>query len=864
MTDSTKPPETTQLAVVETARTENGGAAATKEYEDPFWSYADLRQGQVRWNKVYPYRLRVWKRNGPQDWVPINDFSFVLPIAPESLTINVPFAINTTITLGGVVEEHNGAPIRTISISGTTGVLPLRGVVNPKGAQTRGSPGLLAGAAAGTIGGIGALQDSFGALTSGNTKASNTTVPDSDSAIEGTGYAQFKLLQRFLERYVTLKKTAEGRQCVLALELWKDQEIYFVSPVSFDLKRSAASPLEYPYSLVFKAWRRVPPGSAGGGDAIYHPPIAKDLNAIAKLKNTVEGARKVLNGARKTLSGIRADINESLMGPITEIAVFAKDLLGVGLQAADLPGSIIRDLKGPISAVAGIGNTLGEFKGVSNRFNRDVNGLKNQARDLEQAFVNLGVSSGVSETGGGSQPDANTGQTKQAITGGAAGGPGGGGTPEDGSPVHKAMENPEDHYDFLSTIDLGSLDLPLETQMKIEEERRRIRNLKREDFEEMRDTVAATLVDIENSVGLGNETYTRIYSQGTGIDAVKSQVREPTELDHDVIFAINEVLVEMNRLAVSSTINRDEVSPIDYIAGLATASGIAFTTPRSKFLVPFPYAHTLEQISLMYLGDPDRWHEIAALNGLQAPYVDETGFTLPLLTNGNGNTVTVADASRLFVNQPVWLSSSAVNRVKRRITKIETLNPGLVAVTVTGDSDMEQFTVGAGAAIQAFLPNTVNSQQSIFIPSDEEVDDEDYRLKSIPGVDYFDPLLRVGGIDLLLTQSGDLVITPDGDTRLAVGMTNIVQKVRLALDTVRGSLLHHPEYGFPSIVGESTANISAKDLLAAVKDLFNDDPTFTGVESAAIFKEGPVCKITLSVGIAGTQQVIPITVEVAR
>jgi len=134
----------------------------------------------------------------------------------------------------------------------------------------------------------------------------------------------------------------------------------------------------------------------------------------------------------------------------------------------------------------------------------------------------------------------------------------------------------------------------------------------------------------------------------------------------------------------------------------------------------------------------------------------------------------------------------------------------------------------------------------------------------VPGVDHFDPLLRIGGIDLLLTQSGDIVITPDGDTRLAVGLTNIVQKVRLVIDTTQGSLLHHPEYGFPSILGESTADVTASDLLKICKDLFRDDPTFTGVESAAILKDGPVCKITLSVGIAGTQQVIPITVEIPR
>jgi hypothetical protein len=840
-----EPTNTTQLAVVQTANQDNSSIGDVKvgaAHEDPFWSYADLAEGQFRWNKTFPYRLCLWKKEETgwdQNYETLTPFT--LPIAPENLTISTPFAITTTVTLGGIVEEHNGAPLRTITITGTTGVLPLRGQV-AGAAITRAGPSLPSSIFAGTLSGVTALGAAVQQLGTGK-GATNALVDDnSDEATSGTGYAQFKLLQRFLEIYITFKKTAAGRNTVLALELWKDQEIYFVSPVSFELRRSAQSPLEYQYSMVFKAWKRVLPGMTGGGQISGHNP-APDLNKLAKAMNTLEAARGVLEGARKVLTGLRADINESLFNPIRECTTFIKDLLGVALTAADLPASIVSDLKGPITAASGIAGALSEFGGLGNRYKAAGEGLVNAARDTAQAFQNLSISSGTAQTGGGQQPD--TGSSQQGL--------------EDGNPAHKASANPDDSYEFFKTIKPGELNLSAHTQKRIDDEKRRLRLLKREDFEERRDLVANTLTEFQDSIGIGNETFSRVY----GLEP-RAQLREASESDYDVIFAINSTIMEMNRLVVSSKINQDEVAAIDYIAGLASRSGIAFTTPRSKFLVPFPYGHTLEQVSLMYLNTPDRWHEIATLNGLSAPYVDEVGFSLPLLTNGNGNTVTVSDSTNLFVNQPVWLSSVAVGRIKRRITKIDILNAGLVAVTVDGTDDLAQFTVGAGAILQAFLPNTVNSQQSIFIPSDEEVVEEDYRLKSVPGVDYFDPLLRVGGIDLLLTSSGDLVITPDGDTRLAVGLTNIVQKVRLVIDTVRGSLLHHPDYGFPLKVGDSTADLSAKDILRLCKGLFRDDPTFTGVESAAILKDGPLCKITLSVGISGTQQVIPITVEIPR
>jgi hypothetical protein len=803
------------------------------------WYYSDLAVGQNRWNKVYPYRLAVWykEENGAWSFAPDKTLQpFTLPIAPESLTITTPFAVSTTVTLGGIVEEHNGAPLRMITISGTTGVLPLRGQVSGT-AITRAGPSLPSSILAGTLSGVSSLVSAARQLGTG-AGTSNVLVPEDDNA--SSGYAQFKLLQRFLEIYVNQKKTVAGRKWVLALEMWKDQEIYFVSPVSFDLRRSAQSPLEYQYQIVLKGWKRVRPTDTVRPEP--HNPI-KSLNALARTLDKLEQARSVLEATRRTLTGVRADINETLFNPVREAVVFLKDTLGVALTAADLPASIVNDLKGPIVAASGIPGALTAFGGVGNRLRQSEAGLVSAAQDLAQAFQNLSVASGFASSGLGDI--SATGSSQQGL--------------EDGNPAHEASRNSDDSFEFFKTVNPSTLSLPPHVQRKIDDESRRIRRLKREDFEERRDSVASVLTDFQDSVGLGNDTFSRVYGL-----TPKKQLREPNENDFDVVFALNATLLEMNRLVVSARINRDEVSTIDYVAGLANRSGIAFTVPRSKFLVPVPYAHTLEQISLLYLGTPDRWHEIATLNGLMAPYIDETGFSLPLVTNGNGNAITVADASNLYVNQPVWLSSVAVGRIKRRIVKIDPLGLGLVMVVVDGADDLEQFTVGAGSVLQGFLPNTVNSQQSIFIPSDEEVDEDGFRLKSIPGVDYFDPLLRVGGIDLLLTSTGDLVITPDGGTRLAVGLTNIVQKVRLVIDTVRGSLLHHPDYGFPLQSGSSTAELSANDILKLTKGLFTNDPTFTGVESAAVLKDGPVCKITLSVGIAGTQQVVPITVEIPR
>jgi hypothetical protein len=77
-------------------------------------------------------------------------------------------------------------------------------------------------------------------------------------------------------------------------------------------------------------------------------------------------------------------------------------------------------------------------------------------------------------------------------------------------------------------------------------------------------------------------------------------------------------------------------------------------------------------------------------------------------------------------------------------------------------------------------------------------------------------------------------------------------------------LLHHPNYGLPIKPGDSTADVDAKSVLKAVQDMFSHDPSFSGVTAASVLKSGPVSKISINVGIAGTSQVVPITVDVRR
>jgi hypothetical protein len=815
-----------------------GFETRTTDWKDPYWEYSSLSSILPNWNKLFPYQLLLLKSDQTGKYSSDSILArFTLPIPPESMTVSMPFAINMAVTGGSILEEHNGVPMRTISLSGSTGVLPLRGSVATPNSFDSSAASILAGTVSAGRQISNAAATAFnllGQLSAPVNVNSKTEMAESKGAytlLESTGFAQIQLLQRFLEAYAQRKKVGEPN-LRLAFASWKDGEVYLVTPVSFDRSRSANSPLEYRYSLSLKAWRRIVIQDGSPGAFVDNPVIqSRDPNRLAIINNTIEQSQRALEAVRGTLEGMRADIQNVVYTPVRELAVFVKDALGIAWTAADLPASIIRDLEEPILEAAGTAAGVRQLSGLPSQFGQTTSSAVAQ---LNSDFASWSVMSSKDQTVSG-----NTNNPRPR-----------------GSPANNALKNPGPYYDFFSTIKLGALNLRSSTRSKIEAERQRVRAFQRADFEERRAAIISTLADICDIVGAGDSTYNSTYGR-----AVSTTTRIPTDDEWSAIFNLSEIAQQFDYMACSYNVDYNQTTSMDYMAGLAAGSGIAFTVPRSKFAVPMPYGVTLEQLSTRYLGTPDRWLEIASLNGLESPYVDEVGFKLPFLVNGIGRTVLVSNSSNLFIGQRVWLVSAGQSREQRRIVDLS-VGTTQTIVTLDGDEDLSKFAVVSGAYIQAFLPNTVNSLQQIYIPSDTDPAEEDWKTKSIPGLDEFDPIIKVGGVSLLLNDYNDIVIAPDGSTRLATGMTNITQKIRLALATRKGTLARHPDYGIGLKPGVSSADISAQDILARFQDFFKGDPSFTGISNVSIAKNANSVVARMTVGISGVSQYVPIQVGI--
>jgi len=176
---------------------------------------------------------------------------------------------------------------------------------------------------------------------------------------------------------------------------------------------------------------------------------------------------------------------------------------------------------------------------------------------------------------------------------------------------------------------------------------------------------------------------------------------------------------------------------------------------------------------------------------------------------------------------------------------------------VDGEANLADLKTSENAKMQAYLPGTVNSQNQIFIPTDLDPQPDD-RFFDIPGL--LNPTLsQISKVDFLLTDEGDIAINAIGDFRLANGLTNLIQALKLKIRTQKGTLLRHIGYGLGIEPGISVADIERGAIIEAMNRMIEDDPRFESVERISIVLRGSTLTVDMSVKIANGNGVLPLT-----
>lgn len=440
----------------------------------------------------------------------------------------------------------------------------------------------------------------------------------------------------------------------------------------------------------------------------------------------------------------------------------------------------------------------------------------------------------------------------------------------------KALGNSEDASDFIVNL----LETPFLDNLFGTREWEKFIN-----FAARNDTNGITLVEL-NKISGDTASASSAISESLGLSPqtnvnVVPQTQYPSPEQLNVLFSLNSLKINLDHAKAALMMTApQQVSPLDYVAGLASKSGIAFQTATSKYPVSFPAGATLERFSARYLGDPNRWMEIATLNGLQSPYVDNTGYDIPLSFDGDKNKV-VIQGTRLDLGRYVTLSSTTQPRKTYGV--LSTVKNGdYYEITLDNDynnklkntntpDNLSRYTKADLASLHFYTPNTVHAGQILYVPSDEPSPINGFNSSAIPSLKQYEDEIRVSGVDLMLTETDgtgntavgalDLVIQ-ENDVKLAYGLTNIKQCLNLILFTPQGSLLQHPTFGLGTPVGTSNADINYQDFEQAIRTAILNDRTFSDVEFVTTSLNKSVLTVSVGVRVAQLNKVLPVAFDI--
>jgi hypothetical protein len=820
-----------------------------------------------RWTKVYPYRLMVidittnklvasnktstnsppkvyFFENGSSATLSTignaSQWLFILPLTPQQISIIDQYAINTIPTMRGIVEYHNGVKFKMINIAGTTGLWPTK----PSGINLD-SPSILQSIFGGWIEKkqqLSSAAKSVKGLWAEKTKKSATkaTPTKANPKQENeTGYYQALLLDQFIERYVKEKKKPENKNWRLVFDMPKENQSFVVTPIGFTRGKNQTKPLETQFTIQLKAWKRIDLNIPQQDLATTNDHEAK-LNTYQKILKTIRNTRQTLAASKNLILAAKSDA----LGPLEALrqtALAIKDAIGVATTLADAASDVVNSYKNSVKdTIAATGlkkSNSGASSGsaIASKTSSTNTATTQEAISSEQATFE-GMPSGLVASGALGDDMAQT---------------------QNASDTNNVFDNPEENFDFFDGISMDQMSLTTEQRELFNNEIERVRLLTIDDFRTFRKDLVDLALAVSDNFGASDSTYAYIYRK----TAPKTRDLEITIEENEVLLALWEATQAYDDLLATKAWDDRKVSnPLEYIGGLANQVGVTFENFSSKYLVPVPHGLNIEQIAARYMGNPDKWIEIATVNNLRSPYIDEDGFSYDLASNAEGRQFTVDDSeSQIFIGQQITLQSDTVPMFVRNVTNVEKISDTNFLVTVDGLADLDTLTTADNAKMRGYLPGTVNSQNQIYLPTNDATDTDD-RTFEIPTLDQ-PYLTKISKIDWMLDDSGDVVLDSVGDFRLANGLNNLVQALKLKIKTQKGTLLRHLDYGLGITHGMSVADLENGEIIKSMNKMIENDDRFDSISRIDLTLNAPNLKIDMAVNLANQKGIVPISFD---
>lgn len=428
----------------------------------------------------------------------------------------------------------------------------------------------------------------------------------------------------------------------------------------------------------------------------------------------------------------------------------------------------------------------------------------------------------------------------------------------------------QQYYLMFTRISISDLPLSMEEKKIIDQTKNRVRRFTKTDFEKIIDYLQVARDEGADIINGTDVDYNRIFGRSPATVLKNKNPADVVKLRYyqngikSAEYVITNYFNTDNGFIDPFALAKSNANNPDYDVQISTAGA----------LVRMQYGDSLQDLAQRYLGNADRWIEIAIANGLKPPYIDEVGESIPLLSNGSGSLINIAalnpssepNADKFYINQIIFLQSDTIPFVDQRtILNLRTVPvSGEIVLELSGDPDLDKFKTNENAYVRVFKPNTINSQFFILIPivgstAPKQLNETPWFLRTKKEDE------KQSGVDLAIGDDGDLQFTASGDLALSYGLANAIQAAKMKFVVEQGTLNRHDDYGITSIVGATNIDMSTNKgrLVTSIVSAIQADSRFSAVQNLSITpltsNKGSGLLVQLVVRLAGTGTPIPIS-----
>lgn len=389
-----------------------------------------------------------------------------------------------------------------------------------------------------------------------------------------SGYEVFLELRNYFKAYYEWKKEYASEFNVknsrLVFKNYKDGEYLVVELLSFVMERDASRPFLYNYNLQFKVLKHF---QFSNPDVGFPENVETILN---KVVSKIDTARGICLRSTDILKQIEATYDNTILEPIRKIGLMVRAAKGTGYTFADLPKNLSRKT---ISAQ----HTYAIMSNLKSRQSAVLNTPTTTSEDLllQQIDFPANISDAVNRNG--IDTLYNLGEAITLI-------------PFSDLPMTAQT-------DLTSEIDLSG-DLPRSYYLDALANFIRIRQ------------------NAEDQFNVGDASYDALFERTATQPIDPSKVITDAEID--VLNAFNEAIDAIIDILSTTTFFKNTYDQqIRSIVSSFDAGELNLQSTSSVKQITLPAGTDLERVALNYLGDAQRWVEIAELNQLESPFVTQ-------------------------------------------------------------------------------------------------------------------------------------------------------------------------------------------------------------------------------------------------